>query len=242
MSALSQARTRLRLRQRFRDPVALKHEAELSWWLEKWDPVIRDGGLNPGDALSFLGGETVEPTYLGRRWQQARAEVRRVLVEAGIGDGRFFDGKVVVDIGPGPLGFPDACPARVSIGVDPLAERYAQAGLLLPDSPALYLSSDAESIPLLSGSVDVALVRNSLDHVDDPPQVLAEAQRLLRPGATLIVNVDLDHEPTIAEPRQLTVSDLHGALDVVEIVSERVLEDKRHGEDGRTAILVARRI
>ena len=231
-------RGRLRLRQRFRDPVVSKHEAELRWWLEQWDPVLRDGGYNPGDAPAFLDGEEVADTYLGRRWQQARAEVRRVLHESAIDDPSFFEGKVVLDVGPGPLGFPDACPCRVSIGVDPLAERFAAHGLLL-DSPALYLSIGAERIPLVSGSVDVVLIRNSLDHVDDPERVLAEASRVLRSGATLILNFDVDHSPTPTEPHSLTIAGVRAAISDMTIVHEGRLE--RHGPDGHAAVIVARR-
>ncbi|HEX6459978.1 MAG TPA: hypothetical protein VF032_13760, partial [Thermoleophilaceae bacterium] len=101
-------------------------DAELRWWLERWDPIIHDGGFNPGDVQEFLDpGEPTADTYEGRRRQIARAEVRRVLREAQIPDPAFFQGKTVVDIGPGPLGFPDACDAAVSIGVEPLAERFA---------------------------------------------------------------------------------------------------------------------
>ena len=220
--------------------LAAKHEAELRWWLEDWDPVIRGGGLHPGDALAFLDGEEVASTYLGRRWQHARAEVRRVLREAAIADERFFEGKVVLDIGPGAIGFPDACPARVSIGVEPLAERFAEHGLLLPDSPAIYLSTGAEHLPLLSRSVDVVLARNSLDHVDDPDAVLAEAQRLLRPGGTLILNFDVEHAPSVAEPHALTVEGIRAALPAVDVVREDRW-DRPHGSDGHAVVLVARR-
>src|SRR5436309_6899520 len=166
-------------------PRAADLEAELRWWLESWDPVIRDGGFNPGDVQEFLDpGEATAGTYEGRRRQIARAEVRRVLSEAGIEDARFFEGKVVLDIGPGPLGFPDACGAAVSIGVEPLAERFAAAGLLLPDSHAVYLPVGAERVPLVGGSVDVALSRNSLDHVRDPATVVGEVRRILRRGGT----------------------------------------------------------
>ena len=57
----------------------MKRDAELRWWLDEWLPVLRAGGFNPGDASEFLDGEEAAPTYEGRRWQQARAEVRRVL-------------------------------------------------------------------------------------------------------------------------------------------------------------------
>jgi SAM-dependent methyltransferase len=240
MSALERVRGRTQLRHRLRDPGVVKPEAELRWWLQEWDPVLRAGGFNPGDALTFLDDEDSEPSYLGRRWQQARAEVRRVLREAAIDDETFFDGNVVLDIGPGPLGFPDACPGRVSIGVEPLAERFAEHHLLLPDSPALYLSTGAEHIPLLSRSVDVVLARNSLDHVDCPEKVLREAQRLLRPGGTLILNFDVDHAATLTEPHMLTVERVRAAFSTVTVVHEERW-DHPHGYDGHAVVLVARR-
>jgi SAM-dependent methyltransferase len=240
VSALTSLRARLRLRQRLRDPVSVKHDAELRWWLDEWHPVVLAGGFNPGDAPAFLDGEPPATTYEGRRWQQAKAEVRRVLAEAAIDDRQFFDGKVVVDIGPGPLGFPDACPGRVSIGVEPLAERYREHGLLLQGSDALYLAVGAERIPLLSGSVDVVVARNSLDHVDDPRAVLLEAQRLLRAGGTLILNFDVGHAPTATEPHALTRETIRAALGDMAIVRERT-SARSHGHDGEVAVMVARR-
>jgi SAM-dependent methyltransferase len=237
---LDRIRSRLRLRQRFRDPVAAKHDAELRWWLDEWEPVIRAGGFHPGDALDFLDGEQPADTYDGRRWQQARAEVKRVLREAGIEDDHFFDEKVVVDIGPGPLGFPDAVPAKLSIGVEPLADAYREAGLLLDGSRAEYLAAGAEQIPLESNTVDVVVARNSLDHVDDPDAVLAEMQRLLKPGGTLILNFDAGHAPTATEPHSLTRERIDTALHQMTIVHEHA-SPRTHGGDGETVVLVARR-
>jgi SAM-dependent methyltransferase len=231
----------MRLRSRFRDAVSRKHDAELRWWLEEWEPVLRAGGFNPGDALDFLDdGEQPASTYEGRRRQQARAEVKRVLREAEIEDERFFCDKVVLDVGPGPLGFPDACPARVSIGVEPLAERYREHGLLLEPSPALYLAVGAEQIPLTSASVDVVVARNSLDHVDDPRAVLAELRRLLRPGGTAILNFDVGHAPTATEPHALTRDAVAAELRGMTILRERSLA-AAHGQHGEIVVLVARR-
>jgi SAM-dependent methyltransferase len=226
------------MRQRFRRRADPKGDEELAWWIHKWDPVLRAGGFSPADVPELLAGEQPAEDYEGRRWQQARAEVRRVLREANIPDPSFFDGKVVVDIGPGPLGFPDACPARVSIGIDPLAERFAQAGLLLR-SEAVYLAGGAESIPLVSGSVDVVIARNSLDHVDDPRLALAEARRILRSGGTLILNFDVDHTPTATEPHALDIDEVRSWLHGMTVVHEDAW-DHPHGHDGHAVVLVAR--
>jgi SAM-dependent methyltransferase len=215
-------------------------DAELRWWLESWDPVIRDGGFNPGDVQEFLDpGERTADTYAGRRRQIARAEVRRVLSEARIEDPGFFEGKVVVDIGPGALGFPDACGGAVNIGVEPLAERFAAAGLLLPDSHAIYLAVGAEEIPLVSGTVDVALSRNSLDHVLDPDAVVGEVRRILRRGGCFILNVDLDHPATATEPHTFTAERVKELLSGFEVERE-IVRDGAHGHEGRSAVFVAR--
>src|SRR3954454_23188760 len=99
MSAVARVRAKLRLRQRFRPAGDVKGEGEIRWWLEHWDPVLRDGGFSPADVPELLG-EPPGATYAERRRQQARAEVLRVLREAHIDDADFFAGKVVVDIGP----------------------------------------------------------------------------------------------------------------------------------------------
>jgi len=237
VAALQRLRAQLRLRQRFRDPVAGKHDAQLRWWLEQWDPVIRGGGLKPGDALDFLHGEEIDSTYLGRRWQLARSQVRRVLSEAAIEDERFFEDKVVVEVGPGPIGFPDACPARVSIGVDPLAERYARHELLLPNTPAIYITAGAEQIPLLSSSADVVVMRNTLDYVDDPEQALTEARRLLGPGGKLITLFDIGHTPSPSQPNALTVERVRTVLPGMQLVRENHW-DEPFGHDGHRVIVV----
>ena len=226
------------LRHRWFPRASLKGDTELAWWLEVWDPQLRAGHLTGPDTLELSGEGSVAATYEERRWQQARAEVRRVLREAGIEDGDFFAGKVVADIGPGPLGFPDACPARHSIGIEPLAQRFADAGLLLRDSEATYLTCGAESMPLLSGSVDVVISRNNLDHVDDPARALREIDRVLRPGGTLVINVDVDHTPTPSEPHTLAVADLRGWLAGYSIVREDHW-DHPHGYDGHAVVIVA---
>lgn len=218
-----------------------KGDAELGWWIENWDRCLRDGGLHGPGTLALSGDETVAATYEGRRWQQARAEVRRVLREAAIDDDAFFRNKVVVDIGSGPLGFPDAVAdsAASSISVEPLAERYTQAGLML-ESRAVYLDCGAEAIPLRSGSVDVVVSRNNLDHVDEPAAVLAEIKRILRPGGTLILNVDVGHTPSVTEPHSIDLAQLRSWIAPLAITHEDEWQHS-HGLDGHAVVIVARK-
>ena len=214
-------------------------DVELAFWTDTWDAHIRQGSLFAPGGLELLGEEAVAGDYQGRRWQEARAQVRRILREAEIDDPDFFAGKVVAEIGPGPVGFPEACGAGTAIAVEPLAPRLAAAGLLLPGDVA-YLPVGAEDLPLLDASLDVVVARNSLDHVADPAAVLAEVKRLLRPGGTLILNVDIDGVPTAAEPHTFAIEDIHRLVDPLRIESERILEEP-HGHEGRQLIVVARR-
>ena len=227
------------LRWRIAPPKGAKGDAELHWWQTQWDPAVRAGELQGPDTLALSGDGAVADTYEGRRWQQARAEPRRVLSEAGIEDEGFFAGKVVLDIGSGPVGLPDALAstAAVSLSIEPLAERFAQAGLLL-DSSAVYLSCPAEAMPLRSASVDVVISRNNLDHVDDPVKVLAEVKRVLRPGGAFILNVDIDHSPTVTEPHRIDLASLRAWLVPLTIEREQ-LWPHSHGMDGRAVVLVA---
>jgi SAM-dependent methyltransferase len=229
------------LRWRLVPPRDAKGRDELSWWLNHWDPGLRAGELQGPDTLALSGEDAVAETYEGRRWQQARAELRRVLVESHIDEPDFFAGKVVLDIGSGPLGFPDAVAAvaAVSLSVEPLTGRFQAAGLLL-DSSAVYLDCGAERIPLRSGSVDVVVSRNNLDHVDDPVAVLDEVRRILRPGGWLILNVDIEHTPTSTEPHRIDLPVLRGWLAPLRI--ERELKwDHPHGDDGHAVVVVARK-
>ncbi len=207
-----------------------------------WDRSIRDGNLWGERALELSGDDSIAEDYVGRRWQQARAEVNRVLEEASIDDRNYFDGKVVVDIGPGCVGFPDACPAKRSFGVDPLAEAYREAGLLL-ESEAVYLDVPAEDIPLLSGTVDVVVCRNSLDHVDRPTTVLGEIHRLLRTGGELILNVDLDHPASPTEPHEISRESLRSWLADFEILREQEWDHGHAGSDqpGHAIVIVAQK-
>jgi ubiquinone/menaquinone biosynthesis C-methylase UbiE len=52
--------------------------------------------------------------------------------------------------------------------------------------------ADMYRLPLVEASFDIAVVQMVLHYAEDPPGVLAEVARILRPGGRLIV-IDLAH-------------------------------------------------
>jgi SAM-dependent methyltransferase len=100
----------------------------------------------------------------------------------------LFAGRRVLDIGCGPYGLIHYLDnARERIRIDPLLPQYESKMPLT--GPQLSLSALGEYLPLASGSIDVAICFNALDHMCDPAAALAEIRRVLRPGGTLLLMI-----------------------------------------------------
>jgi SAM-dependent methyltransferase len=67
------------------------------------------------------------------------------------------------------------------ICIDPLAEHYAQR-FDLPLDRVTYIFGQGERLPLVSGTVDLVICTNCIDHTDDPAAVIREVERVLKPG------------------------------------------------------------
>ena len=107
-------------------------------------------------------------------WQSAR-HMDDVLARIGL-DGDSLS----VDVGGGlttPLPW---LPGR-RICVDPLSEHYADR-FPLPLDRVIYAPQQGESLPVLSGSADLVICTNCIDHTDDPKAVIREVARVLHPG------------------------------------------------------------
>jgi SAM-dependent methyltransferase len=101
----------------------------------------------------------------------------------------YFHDKVVVEVGTGPLGIVAALEAREKVGLDPLSDAYDR----LFDRPGdvRYMTSKGEDIPLADHYADVIYCKNVLDHVHNPPRLLQEVRRTLKPGGVFILIVNL---------------------------------------------------
>jgi SAM-dependent methyltransferase len=92
---------------------------------------------------------------------------------------------VVLDIGCGAQPFrPLLSPNAHYIGIDN-ARAKSDFGYDVPDT--IYF--EGETWPIESGSVDLALCTETLEHVLDPSRLLDEAHRCLRPGGRLLLTV-----------------------------------------------------
>ena len=56
------------------------------------------------------------------------------------------------------------------------------------------ITASAETLPCEEGSFDVVLMTQVLEHVADPPRVLAEAHRVLQQGGSILLTVPLTWE------------------------------------------------
>jgi ubiquinone/menaquinone biosynthesis C-methylase UbiE len=112
----------------------------------------------------------------------------------------FYAGKSVLDIGCGPRGSLEwASMAARRVGLDPLAGSYAK---LRSVAHAMeYVAAPAERMPFADTTFDVVTSFNSLDHVEDLAQTVAEIKRILKPGGTFALLTDVNHGATPCEPQ-----------------------------------------
>jgi SAM-dependent methyltransferase len=134
-------------------------------------------------------------------------------------DPSFYDGKRILDIGCGPRGSLEwADNAARRVGLDPLVDDYRALGI--DDHEMEYVGTPAEEMPFDDASFDVVTSINSLDHVNDVGQTLAQITRVLAPGGTLLIAVDVHPRPTIAEPHTIPWDLSSTISDDFEVVEE----------------------
>ncbi|MFA4935315.1 MAG: class I SAM-dependent methyltransferase [Candidatus Methanoperedens sp.] len=108
----------------------------------------------------------------------------RVLLDVGVGAGPYLDSYLE-------RGF------RV-IGLDNarqgLSDIYACYGKSSPNAYLNLMAGDAKNLPLQDNSVDVVFMCEILEHLNDPTSALREAQRVLKPGGWLFIDMPWWHE------------------------------------------------
>jgi ubiquinone/menaquinone biosynthesis C-methylase UbiE len=86
------------------------------------------------------------------------------------------------------------------------AEKYRQPNLR-------FVQADCASLPLESGSVDVVVCFETIEHHDQHEAMLREIRRVLRPGGLLVISSPNRpvYDETLAEPNPFHVKELDEA-------------------------------
>ena len=154
---------------------------------------------------------------------------------------------------------------REVIGIDIVPELLAEGRKRAPANVEL-LEADATALPFDLGSFDIVATARTLHHVPRPELVLAEMNRVLRPGGTMVVidqlapgdplaAIELNTFERARDPsttRILADVDLRGLFDSNSLVlqhAEVVREDRDldryldlagcHGEERERAVTLA---
>lgn len=110
----------------------------------------------------------------------------------------------VLEAGSGAHGLIFFFGAERGVGVDPLAQSYAE---LFPawQRRVTTVAAFGESLPFAESSFDVVLCDNVVDHAESPGAILAELARVLKPSGLLYFTVNIHH------PIYALASSIHGA-------------------------------
>jgi len=68
-----------------------------------------------------------------------------------------------------------------------IPNRLLLTPLALHDKTIRYIESDWSELPIHSGSVDLVVLPHTLEHTDNPRQILSEACRIVKPEGSLII-------------------------------------------------------
>jgi SAM-dependent methyltransferase len=98
----------------------------------------------------------------------------------------------VLEVGCGAHGLIFFFGTSNGVGVDPLADHYAQLFPAWQDR-AKTVAAFGEDLPFPDASFDVVLCDNVVDHAQNPRRILEEICRVMAPGALLFFEVNVHH-------------------------------------------------
>lgn len=215
-----------------------KYDVELGFWKKEWMPRIESGqfwhmhhaGLTCEELLVEYGERDVWEAR--RPWSpniiraiEERCQCLRIAKELGVPK-TYFDGKRILEIGPGLISALSTVKTNVKVAIEPLAKEFGREGFL-PNDDIIYLACRAEDMPLPESFFDVVISRNNFDHVDDPAAVVCEMARVLRTGGEVCLIVHLEEKPSATEPHTFTELRLKELFHQFELVSQQVAEGGR---------------
>ena len=156
--------------------------------LGRWKTAQRyEQGYWANQAEQIATGATSQLNWYQWRSDQLLQRLRR----CGFADLTGGAAKVV-EVGGGPVGVASFFPSARAVLVDPLESFYGSNDVLrkLRNPHAEYVSGRGESLPVETGTFDLAIIENCIDHVQDARGVMQELWRALRRAGTLYLTVN----------------------------------------------------
>ena len=114
------------------------------------------------------------------------------------------NGKIVVDVGSGPLGgIIREMNCKIGIAVDPLNNKYEKMGWIVEEKSFIPMVAPGESLPLIDEYADIVCTMNALDHMMNVDQAIKEMARVLKPSGKLYIQVDLREKHLICKGHKI---------------------------------------
>lgn len=180
--------------------LAARSDLETPAWQELYSRLERDQDAFLAREDAFRSPEYAWPRDALRNWSR-RWEYPTVYHWAAEWRARWDERRrpALLDVGSGVTFFPFAL-AKLDIDVvctdvDPVCERdLGRAAGVVDAAPGRVraIRTAPYRLPFDDASVDGVCCVSVLEHVDDPPRLLAEFERVLRPGAPLFLTLDVD--------------------------------------------------
>lgn len=163
-----------------------------------------DGGADSerlAACLRFMEGLPPFAAYKAKSLEFMRTGPGGTAVDCGCGLG--FDVRRLAD---------RVSPGGRAIGIDGSERLLVRARQIFPSNDGVaFLRADLHRLPLAAASADAVRIDRTLQHVEDPAEVLAEMVRVLKPGGRIVC----------AEPDWSTFEVESDAPDVAMRVAER---------------------
>lgn len=193
-----------------------KYAAEIQFWTEERDRYVH---WYEGRMPEFYGVRKPSPSAKITRHANQRLNALETWVNADrwryckhlFLPPTYWSGRIVLEIGCGPLGLAQGFVGATLRGLDPLVPKYVELGYPLNSHRIRYLPNSAESIPLADNSVEAVFSVNAIDHVDDFAAACREIERVTRPAGEIRIEVHY-HEATTTEPWVLNDEIVAGAF------------------------------
>jgi SAM-dependent methyltransferase len=183
-----------------------------------------------------------------RHWQRFHG-VRRLELRTLAAYLELSAGQRILDLGSGKGAFCGTLARRghFAVGVDPSIAAVSIARTDV-DSNGRFLAASGEALPLSSEQFDRAVSVCVLEHTQDDFRVLAEVQRVLRPGGLFALTVDCLNSPHVSarfrahHVREYRCNQLYDDAKIRRLLSQSGFETlaSRYLFTGRLAIAILR--